>query len=120
MNLKEIIENGKNTQYYKDYNNIVNELNYYRDNVYPMTDAQGNTFRHQAGAAAMTQKYNPFITNFYGVGKEIEDYFIKHKSGKDSLGDIKNNLYGSIIGQVAKNAPRNTLYDWIYKGINKQ
>lgn len=119
MGIKDIIEKGKQTSYYNDFLDIEQEINNYRNNIQPMTDEQGNNFRHIAGSARMTQKHNPFLANGLGIGKEIEDYFIKNKSGLDSLNDIQNNLYGSLVGQMVKKAEPRTLFDWIYKGLEK-
>lgn len=114
MRLYDLIENAKHNKFYNDFENYEREINAYRNKIQPMTDEQGNTFRHTAAAAAMTQKYNPVLTNILGIGKEIEDYFIKHKNGRDSLGDLKNNLKGSIIGAQNKYEGRKSLYDLIF------
>lgn len=114
MNLSDIIEQGRNSQYYNDFKNLEAEINAYRNKIQPMTDEQGNKFRHMAGAAAMTQKYNPFWVNTLGIAKEVDDYFIKRKDGLDSIGDLINNLRGAVVGQINKNIGRKSLYDLIY------
>jgi len=116
MSLKDFINEQKEIQPYKDYQNIVNELNDYRA-VNPMSDEEANVLRHRGGSARMTQQYGFIPANYYGAGKEVEDYFVKNKSGIDSLGDLKNNLYGSLIGAPLKELPRKTLYDYIMQGI---
>ena len=120
MNINDIVNNFQNkSNYYGDFKNFEGEINAYRNKIQPMTDEQGNTFRHMAGSAAMTQKYNPILTNKLGTAKEVDDYFIKHKNGWDSLGDIKNNFIGSIVGQKNKYMPRKSLYDLIFKDFIK-
>ena len=117
--LKQILDNQKNSQAYKDYQDIVDALSYYRDNIQPMTDEQGNNFRHIAGSALMAQKYGLIKSNLYGLGKEAEDTFVKHKGLADGVGDIKNNLYGSLIGAGVKSMPQNTLIQKIFEGYIK-
>lgn len=129
MNLQELMEQmnekaavaadsvkqaAKNLPPYKDFKNYEREINAYRNKIQPMTDEQGNNFRHMAAAAAFSQKYNPIYTNAFGLAKEAKDYFIDNKSGLDSLGDIRNNFYGSLIGNKYKDVDRKTLYDLIY------
>ncbi len=117
--LKEILDSQKNTQAYKDYQDIVDTLSYYRDNIQPMTDIQGNNFRHLTGSALMAQKHGFIKANLYGLGKEVEDTFIKRKGLADAAGDIKNNLYGSLIGTSVKSMPQNTLIQKIFEGYIK-
>lgn len=119
MKLQDFINNSQNLQYYKDFKNLECEINAYRNKIQPMTDKQGNNFRHMAASAAMTQKYNPVITNILGGAKEFDDYFIKHKNGLDSIGDLKNNFIGSFVGQQNKYIPRKSLYDLIYRNYVK-
>lgn len=120
MTLSDLLDNFKNNNNaYGDFKNYEREISAYKDKLQPMTDEQGNIFRHIAGSSAMTQKYNPFYVNMLGLGKEFEDYFIKHKNGLDSLGDLKNNVKGSVIGQQNKYMPRKSLYDLIYNGYVK-
>lgn len=105
--------NYKDSPYFKDYENTVNELNSYRSQ-YPMTNEEGNDFRHLAGSAVMAREYGVLTSNILGLAKEYDDYFNKHKGLRDSLGDIKNNLYGSIIGQFTPPfIPRHNLYNYI-------
>lgn len=112
MNLEE-------TPYYKDYKQIVQGLNSYRY-LNPMTNEQGNKLRHLAGSAVIANKYGMLTANILGCLKEYDDYFNKHKGAKDSLGDLKNNLFGSIIGQVMPPQSNGTrLFDLIYKGFVK-
>lgn len=134
MNLQELMEQmntkaqeagnsvkqaAKNLPPYKDFKNYEREINAYRNNIKPMTDEQGNNFRHMAAAAAFSQKYNPIVPNVLGVFKEVDDYFIKRKNGWDSLGDMKNNLVGSYIGVKNKTEGRKGLYDIIYNNYVK-
>lgn len=114
MNLEEFLNKQKQSQAYNEFKEIENEINLYRNKIQPMTDEQGNNFRHMAGSAAYSQKHNPILTNIYGFGKEVEDFFVKKKSLADSVGDIRNNLYGSLIGTTVKAMPRRTLYDLIF------
>lgn len=108
------IEKQKQTPIYKDFKTYESEINNFRNNIQPMTDEQGNNFRHLAGAGAMAQKYGFWLANYKGLGKELDDYFIKHKGLKDSLGDIKNNFTGSLYGFLNKDKPRSELYRLIY------
>ena len=117
--LKQILDSQKNSHAYKDYLDIVDMLNYYRDNIQPMTDEQGNKFRHIAGSALMAQKQGLIKSNLYGLGKEVEDTFVKHKGLADAVGDIKNNLYGSIMGLGVKSMPQSTLINKIFNGYIK-
>lgn len=117
MLFEKMIEQGKKSKYYQDFKTIEDEINHYRNHIQPMTNEQGNTFRHRAGSAAMAQLYNPVLVNGLGVGKEFEDYFLENKSGWDSWRDLGNNLYGSIVGSFNKETPRRSLYDMIFEGI---
>ena len=116
MKFKDFIEKGKKTESYKDFKKIENDLNYYRDYIQPMNDAQGNTLRHLAGSAGFAQKHGFWPTMYYGTGKEVDDLFFKHKGLSDTIGDMKNNLYGALIGTTMKAEEPITLYDRIFKG----
>lgn len=111
----EQIEKQKQTPIYKDYKIYENEINNFRNNIQPMSDEQGNLFRHLAGAGAMAQKHGFWLTNYKGLSKEFDDYFVKHKDLKDSLGDIKNNFTGSLYGVLNKDMPRSDLYRLIFE-----
>ena len=113
---KEYIEKQKDSQPYRDFKQYEDEINYFRNYIQPMTNEQANNFRHLGGSARFAQKYNMLPTLYYGLGKEVEDYFIKKKPLADSLGDMKNNLYGAMLGQTMKAEEPETLYQKIYKG----
>lgn len=113
MSLKEIIEN---TPQFSLYNQIVKELNGYRDEN-PMSDAKGNNFRHIGGSMGVAQQEGIIPTNIMGLGKEYNDYFNLHKDGRDSIHDLGNNLFGSILGQKLKFVPRKYMYKLIDKVI---
>lgn len=118
MNLKKIVEKS---QPYKDYEQYKKELDHYRNFIQPMTDEEANKFRHTAAAAAMARKYNPLAVNALGILKEADDYFLQHKSGKDSMFDLLNNAVGSFHGTFYdKSAPRRSLYDHIYNECIKK
>lgn len=104
---------------YNEYEQYKGEIDNYRNHIQPMTDNQGNNFRHLAASAAFAQKHNPFLVNGLGAMKEADDYFLKHKNGWDSIGDLKNNLYGSMIGVTHRAVPRNNLYDLIFEKVIK-
>lgn len=116
MPFRDYINKQKESQEYKDYQDIVQDLNEFRA-IYPMTDAQGNTFRHLAGSARMAQLHGLLKSNYLGLGKEFDDLFNQNKGFKDSLGDLKNNLYGSLIGTVTKELPKNKLYYYLLQDI---
>ena len=62
----------------------------------------------------MARKYGALTANLLGLAKEYDDYFNKHKGLEDSLGDIKNNLRGSMIGQFTPPIiPRHNLYNYL-------
>lgn len=111
----------KNLQPYKDYEQYKKELDHYRNFIQPMTDDEANKFRHTAAAAAMARKYGVVLTNLMGGAKEFDDYFLQHKSGKDSMFDLLNNAVGSFHGTFYdKSAPRRSLYDHIYNECIKK
>jgi len=112
--IKKRFEQEKQKPLYQEFKQYEQEINNFRNNIQPMTDEQGNKFRHLAGAGAMAQNRGFWRTNYNGLGKEFEDYFIKRKGLKDSLGDIKNNFTGSLYGFLNKDKPRSELYRLIY------
>ncbi len=113
--IKKRIEQEKQKSFYQEFKQYEQEINNFRNNIQPMTDEQGNNFRHLAGAGAMAQNRGFWRTNYNGLGKEFEDYFVKHKGLKDSLGDIKNNFTGSLYGVLNKDMPRSDLYRLIFE-----
>lgn len=108
----------ENTQEYKDYLGIVDDLNAYRM-LNPMTEDQANNFRHQAGSARMAQKHGLLKSNLWGLLKEGYDLIKTKQPFKDSMVDLKNNIYGSFVGASSKQMPESKLYEYIYNGVTK-
>lgn len=118
MSLNEFFKQQTETAAYKDYENIVNELNKFRLNN-PMTNSQANILRHRAGSAGFAQQHGFFPAIYYGLGKEVKDLFVDKKGLADSMEDLGNNLYGALVGKFSPNKTRQTLYEQIYQGIKK-
>jgi hypothetical protein len=118
MSFENFIEKQKQSQAYKDYEQIVGDLNKFRD-LHPMSDNQGNEFRHYAGSARMAQMYDFIPSMLYGLGKEYDDLFNKNKGWADTQVDLKNNLRGAVTGSLVKNMPKNRLYEYLFERLSQ-